>query len=142
MLRKWDDKGITDEINDAKVADIRTGKKVSGEGFGCERTKRKDTGNSEKSLRKYRRQKVSKGCRSIRESRYEFQPGTVIQIGNKRRIVSGCHNKDALIQIQTKGFEPKDAPLKKCKILIKLLKKDSSLLKLNNQVILQKSLKS
>ena len=100
------------------MVDIRTGKKVSGEGFGCERTKRKDTGNSEKSLRKYRRQKVSKGCRSIRESRYEFQPGTVIQIGNKRRIVSGCHNKDALIQIQTKGFEPKDAPLKKCKILI------------------------
>ncbi len=97
------------------VADIRTGKKVSGEDPGCERTKRKDAGNSEKSLRKYRGQKVTKGHRSIRRSRYEFQPGTIIQIGNKKRMVSGCHNKGALIQMQTKGYEPKDVSLKKMK---------------------------
>ncbi len=118
MLRKWGDKGITDEINDAKVADIRTGKKVSGEDLGCERTKRKDARNSEKCLLKYRGQKVTKGRRSIRRSRYEFQPGTIIQIGNKKRMISGYHNKGALIQIQTKWFEQKDVSLKKCKILI------------------------
>ena len=28
-------------------------------------------------------------------------------------MVSGCHNKGALKQIQTKGFEPKDASRKK-----------------------------
>ena len=90
------------------MADIRTGEKVSGEDPGCERTKRKDAGNSEKSFSKYRGQKVTKGRRSIRRSQYEFQPGTIIQIGNKKRMVSGCHNKGALTQIQTKGVEPKD----------------------------------
>ena len=109
---------ILEKFYDAKVVDIRTGKKVSGEDLGCERTNRKEARNSEKSLRKYRGQKVTKGRRSIRRSRYEFQPGTIIQIGNKKRIVSGCHNKGASIQIQTKGFEPKDVSVKRCRILI------------------------
>ena len=109
---------ILEKFYDTKVIDVRTGKKVSGKDLGCERTNRKEARNSEKSLRIYRGQKVTKGRRSIRKKRYEFQPGTIIQIGNKKRIVSGCHCKGASIQIQTKGLEPKDVSVKRCKILI------------------------
>lgn len=109
---------VLEKFYDAKVIDIRTGKKVTGKDLGCERTNRKEKRNSEKSLRKYRGQKITKGRRFIRRNRYEYQPGTVVLIDNKKRIVTACHCNGASNQIQTKGLEPKDVSVKKCKILI------------------------
>lgn len=109
---------ILEKLYDAKIIDTRTGKKVSGKDLGCERTNRKESRNSEKNLRIYRGQKINKGRRAIRRKRYEFQPGTLILINNKKRIVLGCHKNGNYIEIIPKGNEQKNFSIKKCKILV------------------------
>lgn len=76
---------------DAKVIDRRTGKKVSGAALGCERTNRREARNSEKSLRRFRGEKVSAGHRNIRRTRYPIQPGDMLLFEGQKHPAKGCH---------------------------------------------------
>jgi len=76
---------------DAKYIDLRDGKTKAGKSLGCERTNRREPRNNEKSLRKYRGQKISKGRRSIRKTHYTIQPGTLLSINNEQYVAKGCH---------------------------------------------------
>ena len=83
---------ILEKFYDAKLIDIRTGKAVKGAQLGCERTNRKESRTSEKTLRIYRGATVSKGRRSIRRQHYTIQPGDVIIFAGKRYTAKGTQN--------------------------------------------------
>lgn len=51
---------------DAKYIDVRDGIKKSGAGLGCQRTNRREPRNSDKNMRIYHGEKVSKGRRPVR----------------------------------------------------------------------------
>ena len=81
---------ILEKFYDAKYIDDRDGRKKSGQQLfnGCtNRNHNTDTEN----LRKYRREKVSKGRRAIRTARYKIQPHDVIVYQGQELEVSGCH---------------------------------------------------
>ena len=83
---------ILEKFYDAKLVDIRTGKVVKGAQLGCERTNRKESRSSEKTLRIYRGATVSKGRRSIRRQHYTVQPGDVISLDGKMYTAKGTQN--------------------------------------------------
>lgn len=76
---------------DAQVIDTRDGKKKPGKALGCERIKRKESRTSDKSLRKYRGPKISKGRRSIRKQHYAIQLGDTLLFEGTKHISKGCH---------------------------------------------------
>ena len=123
---------VIEKFYDAKYIDTRDGSVKAGKEIGCNRTNRREPRNSDKNLRIFRKQKISKGRRAVRTQRYIFQPGTKILIGkpvkgtkfpavfgqnSRKRFVTGTHNNGLSVQIQKKGFEPKDVSSKVCKIL-------------------------
>jgi len=69
---------ILEKFYDAKYIDIRDGSKKSGKDLGCNRTNRRETRNSEKNLRMFHGEKISKGQRRIRRNRYAIQAGDKI----------------------------------------------------------------
>ena len=83
---------------DAKFIDIRTGEKVSGQTLFCGRRVRNRELN-EPNLRIYRGAKVSKGRRSIRKTRYSFQPGDVVRYDNKLYVSKGIQNLGTYIRL-------------------------------------------
>lgn len=93
---------ILEKFYDAKIIDIRTGKKVSGKNLGCERTKRRESRTSQKTLRIYRGEKKSKGRRNIRKRRYAIRPHDVLLVGKKVVHAKGVHcNGDNVIIAET-----------------------------------------
>lgn len=80
-----------EQFYDAKYIDVRTGEKVTGsELFSGRRTRNKNE-NSE-NLRKYRGQKLSKGRRSIRKSRYPYQQNDLVKFRDAIYRVRGMQN--------------------------------------------------
>src|SRR5690606_32822825 len=72
-----------EKFYDAKVIDIRTGEKVSGQSLNNGRRTR-NMNLREENLRKYRGQKVTKGRRSIRTTRYFYHPKDLIIYQNRK----------------------------------------------------------
>ena len=88
-----------EKFYDAKYIDTRTGKKASGKDLFSGRTSRNNNHNTE-SLHKYRGEKLSKGRRSIRKSRYFYQPNDLVRYNNKVYTVSGTQNKGAYVKLK------------------------------------------
>lgn len=83
---------VLEKFYDAKYIDIRDGKKKSGSELGSERTNRREPRVSDKSLRKYRGKKVSKGRRQIRKVRYPIQNGDIVFYNGKKYVSRGTGN--------------------------------------------------
>ena len=92
---------ILEKFYDAKVVDARTGEVKKGAELGCERTNRREARNSEKSLRKFRGTKVSKGRRSIRKTHYTIQPGDLLNYGGELYRACGVHNNGSRVMAAT-----------------------------------------
>lgn len=85
------DAGITDawkKFYDAKIIDTRDGSIKSRKDLGCNRTNRRESRNSEKSLRKYRGTVVKHGRRAIRRQRYSIQAGDMVSF---KEYTVPCH---------------------------------------------------
>lgn len=80
---------VLETFLDARYIDIRDGKKKAGKELGCNRTNRRESRSSEKNLRIFHGEKVSKGRRRIRRARYAIQAGDKILA--KGRVYSSCH---------------------------------------------------
>ena len=79
-----------------------TGVKKKGKELSCGRTKRSEPRHSKKDLRVFRKQKVSKGYRSIRRSRYEIRPGDrVLTSDGKVMTVNGTQNRGRTLSLDT-----------------------------------------
>ena len=65
---------ILEKFYDAKYIDTRDGVKRTGKELGCQRTNRRAPRNTDKNLRIYHGEKISKGRRVIRRRRYSLQP--------------------------------------------------------------------
>lgn len=103
-----------EKFYDAKYIDSRTGEKVPGKDLFSGRTKRNKNKNSE-NLRVYRQKKVSKGRRSIRKSRYEFQPMDLVIYNNTRYYVAGSQNEGAYVKLKDLKKVPNVNLLRKVK---------------------------
>jgi hypothetical protein len=77
-----------EKFYDAKIIDTRDGSIKSGKDLSCNRTNRRESRNSEKSLRKYRGTVVKHGRRAIRRQRYSIQSGDVVSF---KGYTVACH---------------------------------------------------
>jgi hypothetical protein len=77
-----------EKFYDAKVIDTRDGTTKSGKDLGCNRTSRRESRISEKSLRKHRGSIVRHGRRAIRRKRYPIQAGDIISY---KEYIVPCH---------------------------------------------------
>lgn len=103
-----------EKFYDAKIIDIRTKQKVSGQDlFNGRRTRNKSL-NSE-NLRKYRGEKISKGKRTIRQKRYFYQPNDLVKFENEIYTVKGTHNKGTRVMLKENNKSVKIESLKPCK---------------------------
>ena len=80
-----------EKFYDAKFIDSRNREKVSASELSCGRTTRNKNLNTE-NLKIYRERKVSKGKRTIRKSRYFYQPNDLIKYNNQIYTIKGTHN--------------------------------------------------
>lgn len=85
---------------DAKIIDRRTGKTTAGKDLGCERTNRRESRISDKSLRKFRGQKIKNGSRSIRRKRYSIRPGDLLLVNGQRCHTQGVHSNGSRVIIR------------------------------------------
>ena len=92
---------ILEKFYDAKYTNARDGKKKKGAELSCGRTNRSESKHSEKSLRIYREQKVSKGRRVIRRKHYVIRPGDIVVVDSKKHKAKGVHNQGASIALDT-----------------------------------------
>jgi hypothetical protein len=88
-----------EKFYDVKFIDSRTGKKASGQDLFNGRTKRNKNTNGE-SLRVFRGEKFSRGRRSIRRSRYPFQPKDLVLFNGKQHYVVGTLNKGDYVKLK------------------------------------------
>lgn len=88
-----------EKFYDAKYIDARTGKKVAAGELHCGRRTRNKTLNQE-NLKKYRKEKKTKGRRQIRRTRYPFQPNDVVLFKGKKYIVKGTQNKGRYVKLK------------------------------------------
>lgn len=91
-----------EKFYDAKFIDSRTGKKVSASELSCGRTARNKNLNGE-NLKIYRERKVSKGKRTIRKSRYFYQPNDLVKYNSKIYTIKGTHNNGARAILKETG---------------------------------------
>ena len=91
-----------EKFYDAKFIDIRTGKKVPANELHCGRTTRNKNLNGE-NLKIYRGRKVSKGKRTIRKSRYFYQPNDLVKYNNQIYTVKGTHNNGTRVILKETG---------------------------------------
>lgn len=80
-----------EQFYDAKYIDVRTSEKATGTSLFSGRRTRNKKLNTE-NLRIYRGQKVSKGRRSIRNSRYPYQQNDLVILDGKVYRVRGMQN--------------------------------------------------
>lgn len=91
-----------EKFYDAKYIDIRDGQKKSGTELGCQRTKRRESRVSDKTLRIYHGEKVSKGRRVIRKRQYAIRPGDRLLYKGKPYIAKGCQNNGTRVLLDNK----------------------------------------
>ena len=85
---------VLEKFYDAKYIDSRDRKKQSGQELfngRISRNHRKHRKDSE-NLHLYRKQKVTKGKRSIRNRHYPIQPHDILLYQKKKYETAGCHN--------------------------------------------------
>lgn len=100
-----------EKFYDAQFWDIRDGKKKSGSKLGCQRTKRRESRNSEKNLRIYHGPKIHNGKRSIRMQRYNIQSGDMLVVENRKILSEGTHNKGKSVKTFKKSYSIKKVKL-------------------------------
>ena len=84
---------------DAKVVDTRTGDVVKGAALGCERTNRRES-RTEKSLRRYRGQKTSKGRVSIKKQRAKIPTGSIVFYKGKAYKTKGTQHYGEYVTLE------------------------------------------
>ena len=91
---------ILERFYDARYIDVRDGKTKKGNALGCNRTDRSEPRMSAKNERIYRKEKVSKGHRSIRKERYPLRPGDIVYYDGKKCQVAGSssYGKQAVLK--------------------------------------------
>lgn len=82
---------VLEKFYDAKYIDGRDGKKRSGQELFNGRISRNHKKDSE-NLHLYRKQKVTKGKRSIRNRHYPIQPHDILLYQKNKYETAGCHN--------------------------------------------------
>ena len=82
---------VLSKFYDAKYIDIRDGERRSGQELSCGRTNRSESRQSEKYMRPYRGQKVSKGRTAVRRQHYPVQPGDMVLYRGKKLTTTGMH---------------------------------------------------
>ena len=88
-----------EKFYDAKYIDSRDGETKTGqELFNGRRTRNKK--HNTENLHKYRKQKISKGRRSIRIQRYFYQPKDIVIFENNKYIVKGVQNNGSYIKLK------------------------------------------
>lgn len=97
---------ILEKFYDAKYIDIRDGSKKKGAQLGCGRLKRRESRHTEKNERIYHGQKISRGKRTIRRTRYPIQPEDIIRYEGKVYVSAGCHNKGTRVMLRMDGKQP------------------------------------
>jgi hypothetical protein len=105
---------VLEKFYDAKYVDARDDKTRKGAKLSCGRTNRSESRHSDKNLRIYREQKVSKGKRVIRKSHYALRPGDTVVIGGEKHKAKGIHNKDTRVLLDS----GKSVPIKKLEKII------------------------
>lgn len=90
-VKKRRNNRILEKFYDAKYIDSRDGIKKSGQELSNGRTNRNHNADTE-NLHPYRKQKVSKGKRTIRTTRYTIQPHDILLYDKKKYETAGCHN--------------------------------------------------
>ena len=88
-----------DKFYDAQYIDSRTGEKASGKELFSGRTTRNKDKNGE-NLRVYRQQKLKKGRRSIRKSRYPYQPKDLVLCNGRKLFVVGTQNEGKYVKLK------------------------------------------
>ena len=92
---------ILEKFYDAKYTDARDGKKKKGSELSCGRTNRSESRHSEKNLRIYREQKVSKGRRVIRRRHYAIRPGDIVVVDSKKHMAKGVQHNGMYVALDT-----------------------------------------
>jgi hypothetical protein len=103
---------ILEKFYDARIVDIRDGSVKAGSELGCERTNRREPRNSEKSLRKYRGEKVKKGHRSIRKQRYSIRPGDRVLWNGAVCTAKGVQSYGKYVSLLLPDGTKKSVPIK------------------------------
>jgi hypothetical protein len=105
-----------EKFYDAKYIDSRTGKKVSGTELFCGRRTRNKNLNTE-NLRKYRKEKISKGRRQIRREKYNCQPGDLVRYNENIHTVKGVFNKGSWIRLVDNSNDILNTAISKVELL-------------------------
>lgn len=105
---------ILSSFVDAVYIDIRDGSKKKGAQLGSERTNRREPYVSEKSLRKYRGEKVRKGLVRTRKFRSQIQLGYYVMYNGKKYMARGTFNGGKYVYLS--GM-PKYYKRDECKII-------------------------
>ena len=92
---------ILEKFYDATYTDLRDGSVKTGKELSCGRTKRKEPRHGDKDLRPYRKDKLSKGYRSIRKKRYDIRPGDQVLYNRQVYTVNGTQNNGKTLQLIT-----------------------------------------
>ena len=92
IVKKRRNDRCLEKFRDAVYIDSHDGSEKHGKELSSGRTKRKEPRHGENDLRKFRKEKVLKGCRAIRKQRYEIRPGDTVLYNGKRYTVHGTQN--------------------------------------------------
>ena len=84
-----------EKFHDAEYIDSRDGKTKTGKQLRLIKSKKVVVEN----LRIYRQQKVSKGRRSIRKTRYKLQPNDLVKFAKKIYMISGMQNLGKYVKL-------------------------------------------
>ena len=114
---------VLQTFTDAKYIDIRTGKKENGSTLSCNRTNRKESRMSEKNLRIYRGEKITKGKISVRRNRYPVQANDIVVFQGKKYTCHGCMSCGKSLLLLTKKESPTGKAVTTSPNKIKVLKK-------------------
>ena len=112
LQKKRRNNRVLEKFYDAKYVDSRTGEVTTGSNLPNGRTKRNHNTDTE-NLRKYRAQRVSKGRRSIRTTRYPIQPHDIVVYKGKAVETKGCQHYGQYLVIESKSVAVSKVKLKR-----------------------------
>ncbi|CAN2039296.1 5-methylcytosine-specific restriction enzyme A [Candidatus Magnetomoraceae bacterium gMMP-15] len=105
-----------EKFYDAKYIDLRTGKILKGVELASGRRCRNKNLDGE-NLKKYRKEKKSKGRRQIRYQKYDYTPGDLVRVDNNIFKVKGVFNKGKWIRVMDKFDNIKNFGISKVTLL-------------------------
>lgn len=91
---------ILEKFYDVVYIDSRDGSKKKGTQIGCNRTNRREPRISAKNDRVFRGKKVSKGRVTIRRSRTQLKPGSLVLYKEQIMTVHGTHTNDGHTRVE------------------------------------------